>query len=235
MEKISEDSKRIQTSLLNKAEKKALVWIAKRLPHWTDSDQLTFIGFLGAVLIAAGFVLAGINVHYLWISIFGFIVNWYGDSLDGTLARVRNEQRPVYGFYIDHTIDAINESVMFMGAGLSPFMRFELACVLLVVYLMLTLNVSVNAHLRGEFRLTYAKLGPTEFRIICVVACFLLIGVRQLRAFSFTIPLFGNSYTLAILDVVGAAILLVLAIIYLVTILQDARYYSKIDPKHKNG
>jgi len=235
MEEMKENSKRIQTSFLNAAEKKALVWMAKRLPRWTDSDQLTFIGFLGALMIALGFMLANFSVHFLWLSILGFIVNWYGDSLDGTLARVRNEQRPVYGFYIDHTMDAINEALMFMGAGLSPFMRFDLACILLVVYLMLTLNVSMNAHLKGEFRLTYAKLGPTEFRIICIIACLLLIGVKSLRTFSLAIPFFGGVLSMAILDVIGVVILLVLVIIYFMTISQDARYYAKIDPKHKNG
>lgn len=234
MEEKKENSKRIQTSILNEAEKKVLVWMANRLPRWTDSDQLTFIGFLGAVIIALGFALSNFNVHFLWLSIVGFIVNWYGDSLDGTLARVRNEQRPVYGFYIDHTMDAINEAIMFMGAGLSPFMRFDLTCVLLVVYLMLTLNVSMNAHLKGEFRLTYAKLGPTELRIICIIACLLLIGVKPLRTFATTVPV-AEGFTMAILDVIGAVILAALLIIYFVTISQDARYYSKIDPKHKNG
>ncbi len=233
-EKKTENSKRVQTSFLNAAEKKALVWMAKRLPRWTDSDQLTFIGFLGAVVIALGFILANYNVNFLWLSILGFVVNWYGDSLDGTLARVRDEQRPVYGFYIDHTMDAINETLMFMGAGLSPFMRFDLSCVLLVVYLMLTLNVAMNAHLKGEFRLTYAKLGPTEFRLICIIACLLLIGVKPLREFSTALPSTVGMLELRILDVIGLVILLALVVIYFVTIAQDARYYAKIDPKHKN-
>ena len=149
-----EQSVRIQTSFLNAAEKKALLWLAERQPKWTDSDMLTLVGHIGAVVIALGFILANYSVHFLWLSILGFVINWYGDSLDGTLARVRKQQRPIYGFYIDHTMDAINEALMFMGAGLSPFMRFDLACVILVVYLMLTLNVAMNAHLKGEFRLT---------------------------------------------------------------------------------
>ena len=229
-----EQSKRIQTSLLNGVEKKALVWLAQRQPGWVNSDMLTFVGFVGAVVIALGFILSNISVHFLWVAIFGFFINWYGDSLDGTLARVRKEQRPVYGFYIDHTVDAVNEVFMFLGAGLSPFMRFDLACVLLVVYLMLTLNVSMNAHLKGEFRLTYAKLGPTEFRIICVIACMVLMWVPAIRDFSLKLTWLGGSHTIAILDVVGAVILLALVLIYVVTILQDARYYAKIDPKHKD-
>lgn len=233
-QKKTENSKRIQSSLLNAVEKKALVWLAERQPKWVDSDMLTYVGHVGAAVVAMGFVLANINVNFLWISILGFVINWYGDSLDGTLARVRKQQRPIYGFYIDHTTDAINEVLMFMGAGLSPFMHFNLACVALVIYLMLTLNVAMNAHLKGEFRLTYAKLGPTELRLICILACLLLIGVKSLRTFALDVPWGAGVFTMRILDMVGTVILVGLVIIYFVTIIQDARYYSKTDPKPKN-
>ena len=123
---------------------------------------------------------------------------------------------------------------MFLGAGMSPFMRFDIACVLLVVYLMLTLNVSMNAHLKGEFRLTYAKLGPTEFRLICIIACLILMFAKGLRDVIFEIPWFNGTLSLCLLDIIGMVILLALVVIYLVTIIQDARYYAKIDPKHKN-
>lgn len=227
-------SVRIQTSLLNGVEKKALVWLAERQPRWVDSDMLTYIGHMGAVIIALGYILSTYSVHFLWLSCLGFVVNWYGDSLDGTLARVRKQQRPIYGYYLDHTMDAINEALMFMGVGLSPFMRFDLSCILLVVYLMLTLNVSINAHLKGEFKLTYAKLGPTELRVICIIANALLVFVKPLRTFVVEIPWTVGSLDLRILDVIGLVILLVLMIIYFVAIFQDARYYSRIDPKHKN-
>jgi len=230
----TKQSVRIQTSVLNGVEKKVLLWLAKRQPEWISSDMLTFIGFIGAVVIAAGYVLSNYNVHFLWLASLGFIINWYGDSLDGTLARYRKQQRPVYGFYLDHTMDAINETFMFMGVGLSPFMRFDLSCVLLVIYLMLTLNVSMNAHLKGEFRLTYAKLGPTEFRLICIILNAVLVFAQPLRAWALELPWFSSTLELHVLDLAGAFILLVLVLIYIVTILQDARYYAKIDPKHKN-
>ena len=219
--------------MLSGVERKALVWLAERQPRWMTSDLLTYIGHLGAVVIALGFVLSAYSVHFLWLSCFGFVLNWYGDSLDGTLARVRNTQRPVYGFYLDHTIDAINEALMFMGVGLSPFMRFDLSCVLLVVYLMLTVNVALNAHLKGEFKLTYAKLGPTEFRLICIIAIALLVLVKPLQVFACVIPWGTATLQLHILDVIGLVILLILIIIYLVTVFQDARYYAKTDPKRK--
>ena len=85
------------------------------------SDILTFIGTFGAIVIGAGYYLSNYNIAFLWLSSLGFFINWYGDSLDGTLARVRKQQRPVYGYYLDHTMDAINELFMFVGAGLSPF------------------------------------------------------------------------------------------------------------------
>lgn len=227
----NEQSVRIQTSVLNRLEKKALLWLAERQPKWADSDMLTFIGFIGAVVIAAGYILSNYNVHFLWLASLGFVINWYGDSLDGTLARFRKQQRPIYGFYLDHTMDAINEMFMFMGVGLSPFMRFDLSCILLVIYLMLTLNVSMNAHLKGEFRLTYAKLGPTEFRLICILANVVLVFVKPLRTWVLEIPWFSSTLALHALDMVGIAILLALVVIYIITISQDIRYYAKIDPK----
>ena len=95
-------AERIQTSFLNGIEKKALVWLAARQPKWMVSDMLTFIGTLGAIVIAAGYILSSQSIHFLWLSSLGFIINWYGDSLDGTLARVRDMQRPIYGYYLDH-------------------------------------------------------------------------------------------------------------------------------------
>ena len=230
----TEKSVRIQTSILNGLEKKALLWLAERQPKRVDSDMLTFIGFIGALVIALGYILSNYNVHFLWLASLGFIINWYGDSLDGTLARYRKQQRPIYGFYLDHTMDAINETFMFMGIGMSPFMRFDLSCILLVIYLMLTLNVSMNAHLKGEFRLTYAKLGPTEFRLVCIILNAILVFVKPLRTWELELPWQSSTLEIHILDLVGAVILLILVLMYIVTILQDARYYAKIDPKHKN-
>lgn len=232
--KSTEKSVRIQTSVLNGVEKKALLWLAERQPEWVNSDTLTFIGFIGSVIIAAGYILSNYNINFLWLASLGLVINWYGDSLDGTLARYRKQQRPVYGFYLDHTMDAINETFMFMGVGLSPFMRFDLSCILLAIYLMLTLNVSMNAHLKGEFRLTYAKLGPTEFRLIAIIVNAILVFDKPLNTWSYELPWLSSTLEFHALDVVGIAILIVLVLIYIVTIAQDLRYYSKVDPKPKN-
>ena len=222
---------RIQTSFINGIEKRALVWLAKRMPRWVNSDMLTAVGTLGALIVAIGFALSCLNVQWLWLSSFGLLVNWFGDSLDGTLARVRDCQRPVYGYYVDHTVDCINEGLMFIGAGLSPFLHLDLALLAYAIYLVLTINVSINAHLKGEFRLTYFKLGPTEFRIIVIVANTLLISIPALAAIANTHTLFGLTVTMHILDYGAAFIILAMALIYIVTTISDARKYAAIDPK----
>ncbi len=223
-------AERIQTSILNGVEKKALVWLAERQPKWVVSDTLTAIGTLGAIMVGAGYILCCVNVNFLWLSCLGFIVNWYGDSLDGTLARVRKTQRPVYGYYLDHTVDCINEAFMFIGLGLSCLMRLDLALMIFVVYLCLTVNVSVNAHLKSEFRLTYAKLGPTEFRVIAIIITALFVFIKPLREFEAVLRIFGKDIDLRALDVAGLVILALLVVIYLVTIISDAKGYAKIDP-----
>lgn len=227
MEKKAE---RIQTSLLNGIEKKVLVRLANRQPRWVTSDMLTWVGTAGAALIALGYTLSNLNINWLWLSTFGLIVNWYGDSLDGTLARVRKTQRPIYGYYIDHTVDGINETLMFIGIGLSPFMNLYIALAMLVIYLQLTLNVSMNAHLKAEFKLTYAGLGPTEFRIIAILLNTLLLFLKPWQEFERVFTLFGKTIYIHALDYPGLVVLAILALIYVVTIWKDAHYYARIDP-----
>ena len=233
MTNIKADAVRIQTSILNASEKRILVWLAQRQPSWMTSDILTYIGTFGAVVIAAGYILSGINIQFLWLSSLGFLINWYGDSLDGTLARVRNTQRPIYGYYIDHTVDCINEFMIFIGIGLSGLMHFELAMLVLAVYFMLTINVSINAHLKKEFRLTYARLGPTEFRILAILANTALIIIPCLAEYRTVFYIMGREFTLASLDYVGIIVFVVLLMIYMVTIVKDARDYAEMDPMPK--
>lgn len=226
-------AERIQTSILNGIEKRTLIWLAEKQPRWVVSDVLTCIGLFGAILFASGFVLSGQDINWLWLSIFGLAVNWYGDSLDGTVARVRKTQRPLYGYYLDHTVDCINEAIMFIGVGLSPLMRLDIALLIFVVYLCLTINVNINAHLKSEFKLTYAKLGPTEFRIIVGLLILPFIFIPVLRDFRTSIRFLGNDILLASLDIAGLVILAILLAIYFVTIIQDARGYAKMDPMPK--
>ena len=230
MENNKADAVRIQTSVLNSLEKKVLVWLAECQPSWMTSDILTYIGTFGAVVIAAGYILSAWNINFLWLSSLGFIINWYGDSLDGTLARVRKTQRPVYGYYLDHTIDAINEVMIFVGVGLSGLMHLEIALLALVMYLLMTINVSINAHLKKEFKLTYASMGPTEFRIIMIIINTLFALIRPLREFSHSFTLCGHSFTLGALDYIGALIIIILALMHLTTVRKDIKDYAKMDP-----
>jgi len=227
------DAVRIQTSVLNALEKKVLVWLAERQPRWMTSDILTWLGTFGAVVIAAGYILSSRNINFLWLSSIGFIINWYGDSLDGTLARVRKMQRPIYGYYLDHTVDAINEVMIFVGVGLSGLMHMEIALMALVMYFLITINVSINAHLKKEFKLTYAKMGPTEFRLIMIAINTLFALIAPLREFSHDFTLCGHDFTLKALDYVGMAIIVILMVIHLTTVISDAREYAEIDPLPK--
>ena len=229
-EKSSETSVRIQTSILNGVEKKALAFLADRQPRWMTSNILTGIGTFGAIVISLGYILSQININYLWLSSLGFVINWYGDSLDGTLARVRNKQRPIFGYYIDHTVDIINELLIFLGLGLSGLICFDLSLFILIVYMMLTLNVSINAHLKKEFRLTYAKLGPMEFRVLAIIFNTVCIYCPAISDSVMEISMFGKDIVLGSLDIAGVFVLLVLIIMYIVTVLNDIKDYDKIDP-----
>ena len=233
MEQNKADAVRIQTSVLNALEKKALVWLAERQPRWVTSDILTYLGTFGAVVIAVGYILSAWNINFLWLSSLGFVINWYGDSLDGTLARVRKTQRPIYGYYLDHTIDAINEVMIFVGVGLSGLMHLEIALLALVMYLLMTINVSINAHLKKEFKLTYASMGPTEFRIIMIIINTLFAVIRPLREFSHEFALFGHEFTFSALDYIGVVIIIVLALMHLTTVRKDIKGYAEADPMPK--
>ncbi len=221
MEKIKQSS-RIQTSLLSSAEKKVLVIIARKLPRWVTSDFLTAVGVFGSAVMALGYYLSNYNVAWLWLSSFGLAINWFGDSLDGTVARVRNTQRPIYGYYLDHTVDVLNEAMMFIGAGLSPFLDMRAAVLAYIIYLALTLNVYINVHLRGEFNLSYMGLGPTEFRVVLIIINTVLFFI-------------GPSITGHVSLVwISFAIPVILLFLYLVTIFKDIRHFAKIDPPVKN-
>lgn len=233
MENNKADAVRIQTSVLNALEKKVLVWLAERQPKWVTSDILTYLGTFGAVVIATGYILSAWNINFLWLSSLGFIINWYGDSLDGTLARVRKTQRPIYGYYLDHTIDAINEVMIFVGVGLSGLMHLEIALLALVMYLLMTINVSINAHLKKEFKLTYAKMGPTEFRIIMILINTSFALTRPLREFSHSFTLCGREFVFGALDYIGIVIVIILALMHLTTVRNDIKGYAEIDPMPK--
>ncbi len=221
----NENANRIQTSILNAAEKKALIWLAQRQPRWMTSDMLTAIGFFGSVLCGLGFVLSNLNLQYLWISSLGLVINWYGDSLDGTLARVRQTPRPVYGFFLDHTLDAFTQAIMFIGAGLSPAFRLDVALLVLAGYLMLSVYTYIGAILKNEFNLTYGSVGPTEFRLIIILLNTLIIYLPWQR---FAFDCFGEIF--GVFDLIGLLIAVVLFVMYVVQFNKDRRAFAIQDP-----
>ena len=169
--------KRVNDILLGPLERPALAWLVTRMPPWMTPDILTGIGVLGSVVTFSGYVLTHLNGGFLWLTSLGFAINWFGDSLDGTLARFRNIERPRYGFFVDHTVDVISAYLVFVGLGLSPYVRLEIACLALVGYLLLSVLSYVRTCVDGVFKISYTKLGPTEMRAIAILSNTLIFFV----------------------------------------------------------
>ena len=164
------------TFLLADVERRVLEAMAAALPGWVRSNHLSGAGVVGAVGAGAAYALSATDVRWLWAASLMLVVNWFGDSLDGTLARVRGIERPRYGYYLDHIIDAFNTAAVGVGLGLSPFIELELALALVVVYLMLSVNVYLESSVFRVFRMAYGKIGPTEGRILLIVGNAALVG-----------------------------------------------------------
>lgn len=217
---------RITDSLLGKAEKKALHWLAARMPAWVTPDTLTMLGLAASVLIFLGYALTFFDRAFLWLSSFGFLLNWFGDSLDGTLARYRKIERPRYGFFVDHIIDTISEALIFIGLGISPFLRFDLALLALIVYLMLSTYVYLATYVNGIFRISYARLGPTEARLVCIGANTIVFftGTAALR-----LPLGSREVLLTAYDVVAVVFIALAAVIFFYNAINTAMQLSRED------
>ena len=161
-----DNATRQMSFLLAGPERRTLRWIAARLPRAWMPDHLTAIGVAGALTIGAGYALSTRHPAWLWLATVGLAVNWFGDSLDGTLARVRQIERPKYGYYIDHMVDAFNTAVIGAGIGFSPFVAMPLAMLLVILYLCLSINVYLESSVHGQFDLGFGIVGPTEVRLL---------------------------------------------------------------------
>ena len=161
-------AERAHHSLLASFEKKVLIWIAHRLPSWVSPDQLSALGFLSLVGVGLSYWYSRWSPAGLLLAIAFFVLNWFGDSLDGTLARVRNKQRPRYGFYVDHILDACGSVFIFAGLALSGYMSERIAVGLLIAYLLLTIEVCLATYTVGTFHLSFAMFGPTELRLLLI-------------------------------------------------------------------
>jgi phosphatidylglycerophosphate synthase len=160
---------RVHTSFLAAAEKMALIWMAERMPAWVNSDHLTLLGFAGQIATGVCYAFAGRDRRMLLAAIVCLVANWFGDSLDGTLARVRQQQRPRYGFYVDHMIDSIGAVAMMGGLALSGYMHPVIAIGLLIMFLLLSVQSYLATYTIGEFHLSMWHFGPTELRVLLIV------------------------------------------------------------------
>ncbi len=204
-------------SVLAAAEKRALVSIAQRLPASIHSDHLTALALLAMAAAGAAYALARWDVRCLWIAIAALAVNWFGDSLDGTVARVRHVERPRYGFYIDHVLDIVGATCLFAGLAASGFMAPALALSMLVAYLLVSGEVFLATSVRGVFRMSFGGVGPTELRILLAIGTVALFGdphvdlgsFGRLRLFDFAglIAIAGMAVTLTINVILNATAL----------------------------
>jgi len=194
-------------SLLQRAEKRVLIAIAQRLPLWVHSDHLTGVAIAAMAAAGAGYVLARWDIRALWLVVFALAVNWFGDSLDGTLARVRKVERPKYGFYLDHVLDIVGATLLLGGLAASPFMSPLVALSLLVAYLLVTGEVFLATAVRGVFKMSFGGIGPTELRIVLAIGTLALFndphvsfGLPRLSLFDFggLIAIGGLVFTLLI-------------------------------------
>ncbi len=189
---------RIQQSVVASAERRALIWLAKRTPAWINSDHLTILGFVSQCLAGACYALARLNPDALLAGIAFLALNWLGDSLDGTLARVRNRQRPRYGFYVDHITDTVAAFLLMGGLALSGYVHPGIALGMLVAFLMLSIEAYLATYTLGRFQLSYWRFGPTEIRILLAVGNLALWWRPLVRLFGREVLLFDVGGAVAI-------------------------------------
>jgi len=169
MAKDTAGGQRELTFLLAGVERRILLRLAARVPRSIRSNHLTALGTIAAAGAGAAYALTHYSPAWLWVASLMLVINWLGDSLDGTLARVRGTQRPKYGYYVDHVVDAFSTAVIGLGIGLSPYVNLGLALGLVVVYLALSINVYLESSVFGVFKISYGRIGPTEVRLLLVM------------------------------------------------------------------
>jgi archaetidylinositol phosphate synthase len=175
------EMRRVQESWVAVHEKRALLWLAARTPQWISPDHLTALGLAAQVGAGACYMLAAWNRFALLGVIVCLALNWLGDSLDGTLARARQQLRPRYGFYVDHMVDSFGALALMGGLALSGYMRPWIAIGLLIAFLMLSIQTYLATHALGEFRLSFWRFGPTELRILLAVGNLALLWKPQVH------------------------------------------------------
>jgi phosphatidylglycerophosphate synthase len=172
---------RIQRNVLAIGERRLLNWLCAHMPAWVKPDLLTALGLVGALLIFAGYATSLLDEDWLWLCMPGYLLHWFGDSMDGSLARFRKIERPRYGYFLDHSCDGIATFLILLGIGVSPYVRLEVALIAMVGYLLLCIHAFLAVRVLGEMRLSYLNAGPTELRLILISLTFamLLLGDKQ--------------------------------------------------------
>jgi phosphatidylglycerophosphate synthase len=183
-------AERIQHGLLAVPERIALTWLAARAPSWIKPDHLTALGFAAMVLSGMAYSLSASNPWMLHVVNLCIVANWFGDSLDGTLARYRNKQRPRYGFYVDHITDAVGTMVLLTGLAFSGFMSERIAFASLTTYLLLSINSYLWAHATGKFYHSFWRFSPTELRVLLIAGNLALLNGPMVDLFGRHVRLF---------------------------------------------
>jgi len=218
----TQEHKRETTTILSFIEKPALKWLAENLPSYFTPDLLTVIGILGSLITGLGYFLTLYDDNYLWLASFGLLVNWFGDSLDGTVARFRHIERPKYGFFIDHTLDSVSMVLIGIGVGLSPYARFDFVLLALVSYLLMSILVYIKTFVHGVFKISYYGFGPTEVRlfiiIVNVIVFFLGTTVHNVLGFELTI-----------IDIAAGFFSIVLFLFFISSVWIEGKQLKKID------
>jgi len=191
-------------SILAASEKRLLIFIAERLPRAINSDHLTTLALAAMGMAGAAFAAARWDRRALWLVVVALALNWFGDSLDGTLARVRRAERPRYGFYVDHVLDIAGATLLFAGLASSPFMTPAIALALLIAYLLVAGEVFLATAVRGVFRMSVAGIGPTELRIVLAAGAIALLRDPHLSIGPLTVRLFDAGGAVAAAGLLAA-------------------------------
>jgi len=221
--KRSVEATREPSFLLARPEKRLLIWIAERLPRRILPDDLTAIGVLAAFGVCAAYQLSNESTAWLWAASALLVAQWFGDSLDGTLARVRGIQRPTYGFYLDHLVDAIATAAIGIGLGLSPLMLLSIGTLIVVAYLILSINVYLESFAFGRFSIGYGLIGPTEVRLI-------LIALNTVVALGAGLDFVVVDLQLTVFDLIGLAIAGGMIVLLLGRAVRNLRELAKAEP-----
>jgi archaetidylinositol phosphate synthase len=222
------NAEREPTFLLAKPEKRVLRWIAARLPRWILPDDLTALGVLAAFGICGAYALSNDSLAWLWVASGLLVVHWLGDSLDGTLARVRGIERPRYGFYLDHLVDAISTAAIGIGLGLSPFMLLSVGAVVVVAYLMLSINVYLESYALGRFSIGYGLIGPTELRMI-------LIALNTALALHLGLDFSIGHLNMTVFDLVGLGLAATMIVLLAGRVVRNLRDLAGREPAASRG